>query len=354
MPLHPRLRAQDPSLLPSQFSTHPIPELGPQLDAWLARANHTAPGKWGVVVADASGRVIWSVNSLEPMVPASTVKLLTTGFARTVVGGDARRATRVVGSGHVDLATGVWMGRWGLELNGDPTLERPDRTGPTLTQLAKQLASIGVTKLIGPLEVTSANGGNPKPVYPSVWSDRYRGRSYAPPVGQVLMNEGLVDFTVMGGPKVGSKAVLVGDAPAGAGSLLMITATTVAGTRSALRFSAQPNGRFLVSGKIGQHGPARRFSVVASDPMSVLEAAWQHATASAGIQWIRANAMGAPGAIDNSDRRVLAEIVSEPFDSVAHEINTRSLNIGAGNDAHLGRRSEQSRRPAPAGSCADP
>jgi D-alanyl-D-alanine carboxypeptidase/D-alanyl-D-alanine-endopeptidase (penicillin-binding protein 4) len=30
-----------------------------------------------------------------------------------------------------------------------------------------------------------------------------------------------------------------------------------------------------------------------------------------------------------ADRRVLAEVASESFDSIAHEVNTRSLNIGA-------------------------
>ena len=93
-----------PATLAGQGPTH----LDTDLDAWYAKASRSAPGRWGIVVADNSGKVLWSVNPTEPMVPASTVKLLTTGFARTVVGGDARRATRVVGSGRVNPATGAW------------------------------------------------------------------------------------------------------------------------------------------------------------------------------------------------------------------------------------------------------
>ena len=92
--------------------------LTPGLESWYLGAKRSAPGTWGVVVADQSGQVLWSINAEQPLIPASTVKLLTTGFARTMVGSDARRATRVVGDGRVNPATGTWEGRWGLELNG--------------------------------------------------------------------------------------------------------------------------------------------------------------------------------------------------------------------------------------------
>ncbi len=98
------------------------------------------------------------MNPDEPMVPASTVKLFTTGFARSVLGGSARRSTKVVGIGGVDPETGAWVGSWALELNGDPTLERAQGSGPTLHDLALQLASGGIRKLTGPLQVQSADG----------------------------------------------------------------------------------------------------------------------------------------------------------------------------------------------------
>src|ERR1043165_1307970 len=80
----------------------------PVLDAWWARTSHRSPGTWGVVVADKTGKVLWEINEDEPMIQASTVKGLTTGFARTAVGGDARRQTRVVGNGRVDSSSGMW------------------------------------------------------------------------------------------------------------------------------------------------------------------------------------------------------------------------------------------------------
>jgi serine-type D-Ala-D-Ala carboxypeptidase/endopeptidase (penicillin-binding protein 4) len=299
--------------------------VAPVLNAWWARTTHRSPGEWGVVVADQNGHVLWQVNQDEPMIPASTVKVLTTGFARTAVGGEARRATRVVGSGHVDSTSGTWVGRWGLELNGDPTLDRTDRTGPTMLQLAQQLYTIGVRKLIGPLDVTTGSG-EPRSTYPAVWADRFRGRIYAPPIGPITLNENVIYVTVGPGAKVGAHTVVVGDAPTGVGSLVEMAATTVAGRGSGLHLSPLKDGHWMVSGKIGLHGAPRRFQAVSTDPTAVLDAVWQRATATAGIQWIRASSISAPGM---TDKRVLAEVASETFDSIAHEVNTRSLNIGA-------------------------
>ena len=299
--------------------------LGSGLDAWYAKAGRSAPGIWGVVVADQSGSVLWSVNASQPLIPASTVKLLTTGFARTVVGSDARRATRVVGTGQVNRATGAWEGGWALELNGDPTLERPDRTGPTLFQLAEQLAAIGVRHLAGSLTITTSTGA-PTATYPAAWAARHRGRLFAPPVGPVTLNENVVGFTIAPGGRAGHRPVIVGEAPTGIASLVTMRATTVAGRRSTLKFSAQPGGRYLVTGRIGVRAGSRRYVGVAADPKVVLDAAWRAATRRAGIEWLAVSTIGAATA---GPRRVLAEIVSEPFDSIAHEVNTRSVNIGA-------------------------
>ncbi|HET9133229.1 MAG TPA: D-alanyl-D-alanine carboxypeptidase/D-alanyl-D-alanine-endopeptidase [Gemmatimonadales bacterium] len=296
-----------------------------RVDAWYQSTQRRAPGTWGVVVADQTGRVLWSVNATEPMTPASTVKLLTTGFARTVVGANARRATRVVGSGGVDPTTGTWVGRWSLELNGDPTLERPDRAGPTLASLAEQLAAIGVRRLTGPLSL-STQVGDPVATYPTAWDGRHRGRSFAPLVGPVTLNENLVAFTVAPGSNVKQKPYVAGDAPRGAGRLVSITARTVVGTRSRLTVRSDGKGGWVVGGTIGTRAAPRRYVFTAPNPARVVEAAWTDALARSGIEWAKGPSIGAVGA---PTPRVLAEVVSMPFDSIAHEVNTRSLNIGA-------------------------
>jgi D-alanyl-D-alanine carboxypeptidase/D-alanyl-D-alanine-endopeptidase (penicillin-binding protein 4) len=278
-----------------------------------------------VVVATQQGEVIWSVNGSEPLVPASTVKLLTTGFTRTMVGANARRPTRVVGSGGVDPTDGTWKGTWSLELNGDPTLERPDVAGPTLQSLADQLREIGVRKLTGPLSLTTEEGERATAAYPAAWSPRHQGRYFAPPVGPVTLNENVIAFSVSPGSRAGKPPVLSADAPHGVARLVKVQARTVSGSRNRLRLGRSGDG-WVVTGTIGTRARTRRYTFVAHDPTAVVEATWAEALDQAGIAWERVPAIKAqkvPG------RRVLAEIVSPVFDSVAHEINTRSVNIGA-------------------------
>lgn len=290
----------------------------------MPRLGSGRPGNWGVVVADEAGRVLWSVNAAQPMIPASTVKVLTTGFARTTVGGDARQATRVMGDGGVDPATGIWKGRWALELNGDPTFERPNRSGPTLSSLASQLHDIGVRQLTGPLALTSARGAATA-TYPAAWSTRHAGRSFAPKVGPVTLNENVVAFTVSPGATTKDAPMVTGDAPAGVAALIAVEARTVAGTRNRLTLSRR-NAGWVIGGTIGTRAGARRYTATAHEPIAVVEAAWAQALSNVGILWHRGPALVNPNL---PLTRVLAEVASQPFDSVAHEINSRSVNIGA-------------------------
>lgn len=301
-----------------------VPALQQSLDEWYAGAARSAPGVWGVAVADQSGTVLWSVRADEPLVPASTVKVLTTGFARSVLGGDARRPTRVVGDGRVDPATGDWIGSWALEINGDPTLERTGRNGPTLFELAQQLRTSGIRRLYGPLEIRSADGPATA-AYPSVWADRHRGRLFAPLVGPLTVNENVIHVTVRPGAKSGRVARLVGTAPDGLGSIVKVTAKTRAGRRSRLVLQPTKAGGWLVTGTIGVRAGPQRLVATSRNPKRVIEAVWASALDRAGITWTRTRSFGAEGSVEG----VLAEITSPPLDSVASEVNARSLNIGA-------------------------
>src|SRR6185503_10256711 len=136
---------------------------------WYHSASRRAPGNWGIAIANQRGELLWSVEPGTSLVPASTVKLFTTGFARTVLGSEARRSTRVTGSGFIDPLSGEWMGSWALELNGDPSLENPSGVGPRLVDLTEQLAQLGIRRLSGPLQVRSANGPA-LATYPTAWS----------------------------------------------------------------------------------------------------------------------------------------------------------------------------------------
>jgi len=299
--------------------------LDQKMGSWYRTASRAAPGHWGIAVADQDGQVLWSLNLDDPLIPASTVKVFTTGFARSVLGGTARRPTRVVGAGALDPSTGAWIGSWGLELNGDPSFERGPGAGPTLYDLALQLASSGIRKLTGPLNVQTTEGAADA-VYPSVWSRHHFGRLFAPLIGPITLNENLVWVVVQPGARPGARPRLSEESPEGIGELITVKATTRSGRRSSLALRPRPGGGWIVTGAIGVRARARRLAAVAPDPKIVLGAAWTRALQKTGITWNPSSFIGAP---PSSAPRVLAEVSSPPLDSLASEINRRSLNYGA-------------------------
>lgn len=297
-----------------------------RMDAWFRQARRLAPGRWGVAIADQQGTAIWTQQPDVPLTPASTVKVLTTGFARSVVGGAARRPTRVLGTGTLDPVTGAWNGSWHLELNGDITLERMPGTGPQLVDLAAQLAARGIRRLYGPLVVESADGPADA-TYPAVWSPKHRGRLFAPLIGPLMLHENMVYVDVAPGPRAGAKARLVGASPSGVEALVTVQAMTRGGRRARLGLRPRGDGGWVLGGTIGASARVRRLTAVAPDPRRVLEAAWASALRDQGILWEPRGPVAAPP--DTGRAAALAVVQSPPFDTVASEVNRRSLNPGA-------------------------
>ncbi len=269
--------------------------------------------------------MLWSVSPELELIPASTTKLFTTGFSRTRMGGGARFTTRVIGDGRVDTISGKWVGTWALQLGGDPTLERAGRAGPTLRELARQLRERGVRVLDGPLAVTSKNGPAASR-YPTVWSPDYEGRLYAPPVGPVALHENIVSLTFQPGREAGAPPHLVSAYPDGVGRMVRIAATTVGGRGKRLSLRADPDGGWTLRGHIGIDRRVAGLSAVAHDPSQLLVAAWSAALERAGIRWLN---VGGPVMLAPRPATILAQVSSAPLDSIAIEVNRRSVNIGA-------------------------
>lgn len=296
------------------------------LDEWYRRVSErTADGDWGIAIGAMDGRVLWSVSAGRAMIPASTTKLFTTGFSRARMGGSSRITTRVVGDGVLDRDSGRWLGTWALELGGDPTLERSGRSGPRLRELARRLRARGVRTLQGPLALTSRTGPAASH-YPAAWSTEFEGQLYAPPVGPVALHENTISLTFKPGREVGAPPALVSAYPDGVEHLVRVAATTVAGNRSRLSLVPDVDGGWTLKGRIGIGRRTAGISAVAYDPSRLLAAAWAAALERAGIRWTDP---GGPVFLAPQATSVLAQVESEPFDSVATEVNRRSLNIGA-------------------------
>jgi serine-type D-Ala-D-Ala carboxypeptidase/endopeptidase (penicillin-binding protein 4) len=313
----------DTSTLQAQELT---PKERESLEAWYRRtADRTGKGEWGVAVATMDGRVLWSMSPELALIPASTTKVFTTGFTRSRVGGDSCVTTRIVGEGTLDPASGRWQGRWALELGGDPTLDRTGRSGPTLRELARRLRARGVRQLEGPLALTSPTGPASSQ-YPSVWASEFEGQLYAPPVGPVTLHENTVSITVRPGRDTGAPPILMSAYPDGAERLIRIAATTVSGSGGRLWLTPDADGGWTIGGTMGLYRRPAGFSAVAHEPARLLVAVWAAALERAGIRWV---APGGPVQMADRPASILAQVESAPFDSLATEVNRRSLNIGA-------------------------
>jgi D-alanyl-D-alanine carboxypeptidase/D-alanyl-D-alanine-endopeptidase (penicillin-binding protein 4) len=296
------------------------------LNQWFTRTSARTPGgQWGITIGTMDGRVLWSVSPELELIPASTTKLFTTGFSRARMGGGARFTTRVIGEGRLDTASGKWVGTWALQLGGDPTLDRAGREGPTLRELARQLHARGVRILEGPLSVTSKNGPAASR-YPTVWSPDFEGQLYAPPVGPVTLHENTVSLTFRPGREIGAPPQLVSAYPDGVASMVRIAATTVGGRSRRLSLRSDPDGGWTLRGAIGIERSVAGLSAVAHDPSKLLLVSWSAALQRAGIRWVNA---GGPVLMAPRPAAILAQVSSAPLDSIATEVNRRSVNIGA-------------------------
>ncbi|MGH7628525.1 MAG: D-alanyl-D-alanine carboxypeptidase/D-alanyl-D-alanine endopeptidase [Gemmatimonadales bacterium] len=311
--------------LPAHAAAQAMPaEVAQALEAWYGQARRSAPGQWGIAIFTSDGRLVWAANPNEPLIAASTTKIFTTGYARSVLGGDARLSTRVLGAGYVDR-DGRWVGPWALELNGDPTLDRAAGNGPSLRALARQLRAMGIRELRGPITLRSTTGGTATAI-PSAWADRYPGQLYAPPVGAVSLHENVMSFTVRPSSQVGAPPEVVWAVPAGWEALVRMEARTVEGSRSRLRLEPFPDGSWALTGTIGRWARPAGFASIPARPDLVLEHAWAAALQRQGIRWERTTPAPALG----DDRLVtIAQVTSAPLDTLASEVNRRSINIGA-------------------------
>jgi D-alanyl-D-alanine carboxypeptidase/D-alanyl-D-alanine-endopeptidase (penicillin-binding protein 4) len=296
-----------------------------ELEAWYVRTTTRTGGQWGISIGTMDGRLLWSASPDVDLIPASTAKVFTTGFSRTRMGGGARFTTRVIGDGRLDTMGGKWVGTWALQVGGDPTLDRAGRAGPTLRELARQLHERGVRVLDGPLAVTSKNGPAASR-YPTVWSPDYEGQLYAPPVGPVALHENTISLTFRPGYEVGSLPQLVSAYPDGVASMVRISATTVGGRSRRLSLSSDPDGGWTLRGTLGIERRTAGISAVAHDPSRLLVSTWAAALQRAGIRWTNG---GGPVLLAPRPALILAQVSSAPLDTIATEVNRRSMNIGA-------------------------
>ncbi|MCH2135711.1 MAG: D-alanyl-D-alanine carboxypeptidase/D-alanyl-D-alanine-endopeptidase [Phycisphaerales bacterium] len=114
-------------------ATLAAPSLDRTIDALAARSGLT-PGTWGASVVACDGRVLAGVDADTPRIPASNMKLLSSGTAIAILGPDWRFRTRLLKQGDDVIIVG----------DGDPALADPDLLADMTDELGRPMTADGI------------------------------------------------------------------------------------------------------------------------------------------------------------------------------------------------------------------
>lgn len=157
----------------------------------------------GICVMDTKGRILAGVNSDKMMVPASNMKLLTTGAALHILGPDHTFETTLAYDGHIE--DGILNGNLHIIGNGDPTLASKDSIAipveRTFAVWERMIRDAGIKRIDGHIigDGRSFEGPAEEPTW--LWNDI--GTYYGAGVTGLMFYENMQSFSVSAGASVG-------------------------------------------------------------------------------------------------------------------------------------------------------
>ncbi|MFK7929651.1 MAG: D-alanyl-D-alanine carboxypeptidase/D-alanyl-D-alanine-endopeptidase [Myxococcota bacterium] len=254
-----------PEILPIDFEA----ELSP-----LTRDRLFRDSRVGVqVVRVADGESVFSRESAKPLVPASTVKVLTAATALKVLGPAYRYTTDLYSDGEVDQA-GVLRGNLYIKGHGDPTL-----VVEKLWKLVYDLKLEGIDRISG--NVVFDEGYFDSAYRMPGWGkqrDIVMGPSYFATSSALSLNFNTVTLVVGPGTEVGKAArVRLETAAGGYVTVENEVSTGAIGSRRQLEIKREVTAEgmtFTLTGSIPSDDDARRYYRTVEDPTEHFIAAW--------------------------------------------------------------------------------
>jgi D-alanyl-D-alanine carboxypeptidase/D-alanyl-D-alanine-endopeptidase (penicillin-binding protein 4) len=233
------------------------------LDAVLAQPSFARAQTALVVRSLATGETLYRRNGPTWLVPASTMKVLTTVAAAERLGWGFRFETRLLAMG--PIVDGTLRGDLLVVGGGDPSINprHPDRVA-TFDQWARMLKATGIVHIAGHIVGDDSAVEQPGWGIGWAWDDLVEG--YGAAYAALQYHEGEVTVTIGPGATPGAPAVLY-LSPANHGLLVENRAVTgAAGTTPRLAVAREPGTRFLtVQGNAPlQAGPVSAITAVAN------------------------------------------------------------------------------------------
>lgn len=278
-------------------------------------ANRVRSGNFGIMAVSLTRRdTLFAHDAGTPLLPASTMKILTSAIAFERLGPRYQFSTDVLHDGTLG-ADGTITGNVYLRGDGDPSLSGRYMTGgpeAPMNFLADQLVSRGVRRITG--DVIGDATAFDNQTIPEGWLTRYLQAGYAARVSGLSLNENLVWVTIEpSGVKL---------EPATSAIRLVSNVQTVAGSGARLSVRRQTDGTIVVSGRIGRNSPPRRYQYVVEDPAQFATGALRSAFMAKGI-----TVDGGIRIAETPSTAVkIASIQSPTLDRIVAAMNRESIN----------------------------
>jgi serine-type D-Ala-D-Ala carboxypeptidase/endopeptidase (penicillin-binding protein 4) len=278
-------------------------------------------GTWGgMVVSLTRGDTLYAHNAGEEMVPASTMKLLTSALAFERFGPTYQFSTDALRDGTVG-PDGTLSGNLYIRGDGDPALSGkflPGGPEAPMNRLADLVASQGIKRVTGDV-IGDATGFDDQKV-PDGWLSRYLQASYAARVSALSLNENLVAVAVT--PSAPGKPATVKLEPSTNAIPLTANVRTVAGGGARLGFRKLGDGTIQANGSIGSRAGTRKYVYIVEDPASFATGAFRNALIARGV---RVDGGIRLGKTPTSATKV-AGLLSPPLASMIAVMNRESVN----------------------------
>ncbi|MEX0908262.1 MAG: D-alanyl-D-alanine carboxypeptidase/D-alanyl-D-alanine-endopeptidase, partial [Gemmatimonadaceae bacterium] len=270
------------------------------------------------------GDTLFVNNADVPVLPASTMKLLTAAIALERLGPNYRFSTDVLRDGEVD-ANGTLNGNLYIRGDGDPAFSKrfhPGKYSEPVDKLARAVAAAGIKRITGAVVGDATAFDNV--LYPEGWLERYKGSSYAARVSALSLAENVLWVTVDPAARSGRTAVVTLE-PATTTIAIRGSVSTVAGGGSSVRARYMPDGNIQVSGRIGTRSPVRRYGLVVNNPPAFTTGAFHAALRAVGVQVDG----GAQLRKTPPSATKVTSLLSPPLEQIVAIMNRESINLFA-------------------------
>src|SRR4051812_31389775 len=254
------------------------------------------------------------------MLPASTMKLLTSSIAFETFGPNYQFSTDALRDGAVG-PDGTLTGNLYIRGDGDPALSGkflPGGSAAPMNRLADLVVQKGIKRVTGNI-IGDASGFDDQKI-PEGWLSRYLQASYAARVSALSLNENLVAVAVT--PTAPGKPAAVTLEPSTSAIPLVANVRTVAGGGARLGFRKLGNGTIQANGSIGARAGTRKYVYIVEDPASFTTGAFRDALVARGVQVDGGIQLGKTPAAAVK----IAGLLSPPLASMIAAMNRESIN----------------------------